>query len=114
MMGHNFSFCKTCETPLDCDFCDKLAALREPGGMTLEELKAEAKRQGYKLIKDKRPRFERCLCGHNVHQWHYHKGKTWVTCKICGLQSLPAEGGESQAIEMWNRMILEKREERKL
>ena len=81
MMGHNFSFCKTCETPLDCDFCDKLAALREPGGMTLEELKAEAKRQGYKL---------------------------------CGLQSLPAEGGESQAIEMWNRMILEKREERKL
>ena len=24
-MGHSFSFCKTCETPLDCDFCDKLA-----------------------------------------------------------------------------------------
>ena len=114
MMGHNFSFCKTCETPLDCDFCDKLAALLEPGRMALEELKAEAKRQGYKLIKDKRPRFERCLCGHNVHQWHYHKGKTWITCKICGLQSLPAEGGESQAIEMWNRMILEKRKERKL
>lgn len=28
-MGHKFSFCKTCETPLDCDFCDKLDALRE-------------------------------------------------------------------------------------
>lgn len=51
-MGHSFSFCKTCETPLDCDFCDKLVALIEPGHMTLEELKAEAKRQGYKLIKD--------------------------------------------------------------
>lgn len=51
-MGHNFSFCQTCETPLDCDFCDKLTALLEPGYMTLEELKAEAKRQGYKLIKD--------------------------------------------------------------
>ena len=49
-MGHLFTFCKTCETPLDCDFCDKLTALLEPGYMTLEELKAEAKRQGYKLI----------------------------------------------------------------
>ena len=58
-MGHNFSFCQTCETPLDCDFCDKLAELIEPGCMTLEELRAEAKRQGYKLIKGKKPRFER-------------------------------------------------------
>ena len=65
-MAHKFSFCQTCETPLDCDFCDKPAALLEPGRMTLQELKAEAKRQGYKLIKDKNPRFERCLCGHNA------------------------------------------------
>ena len=28
-MGHSFSFCKTCETPLDCDCCDKLDTLRE-------------------------------------------------------------------------------------
>lgn len=42
-MAHKFSFCQTCETPLDCDFCDKLAALLEPGRMTLQELKAEAK-----------------------------------------------------------------------
>lgn len=28
-MGHSFTFCKTCETPLDCDFCDKLDTLRE-------------------------------------------------------------------------------------
>ena len=28
-MGHNFSFCQTCETPLDCDFCDKLETLEE-------------------------------------------------------------------------------------
>ena len=46
-MGHSFTFCQTCETPLDCDFCDKLTALLEPGHMTLEELKAEAKRQCY-------------------------------------------------------------------
>ena len=29
--------------------------------MTLEELKAEAKRQGYKLIKDEKTQFEPCL-----------------------------------------------------
>ena len=40
-MGHEFSFCKACETPLDCDFCDKLEALIEPGRMTLQELKAD-------------------------------------------------------------------------
>ena len=28
-MGHTFNFCKTCETPLDCDFCDKLETLEE-------------------------------------------------------------------------------------
>ena len=28
-MGHKFTFCKTCETPLDCDFCDKLETLEE-------------------------------------------------------------------------------------
>ena len=28
-MGHKFSFCKDCETPLDCDFCDKLEMLEE-------------------------------------------------------------------------------------
>ena len=28
-MGHSFTFCQTCETPLDCDFCDKLETLEE-------------------------------------------------------------------------------------
>lgn len=28
-MAHKFSFCKACETPLDCDFCDKLETLEE-------------------------------------------------------------------------------------
>lgn len=111
-MGRLFTFCKTCETPLDCDFCDKLVELIEPGCMTLEELKAEAKRQGYKLVKrHPRPTFERCLCGHNVHQWHYHKGQTWVTCKMCGLQGPKVEGSETDAIEAWNARIREKKKE---
>lgn len=110
-MGHNFSFCQTCETPLDCDFCDKLGALREPGRMTLEELKAEAKRQGYKLIKAKRPRFETCLCGHNVHQW-VSGPKGWaVYCKHCGLYGPWAKKSHNAVIVAWNTMILEKRME---
>ena len=112
-MGHKFSFCETCETPLDCDCCDKLAALLEPGRMTLEELKAEAKRQGYKLIKDKKTRFERCLCGHNVHQWCSRRGmENMVYCKHCGLESPWVRGGDDKVIEAWNAMILKKRKER--
>lgn len=108
-MGHKFSFCKTCETPLDCDCCGKLAALLEPGHMTLEELKAEAKRQGYKLIKVKTPRFEPCLCGHNVHQW-VSGPKGWaVYCKHCGLNSPWAAKNKTAVIEAWNEMIRARR-----
>lgn len=28
-MGHSFSFCRTCETPLDCDCCGSLETLEE-------------------------------------------------------------------------------------
>ena len=110
-MGHNFSFCQTCETPLDCDCCDKLGALLEPGRMTLEELKAEAKRQGYKLIKAKRPRFEPCLCGHNVHQWVSGPEGWAVYCKHCGLQGPWAKKSHNAVIVAWNAMILKKRME---
>ena len=110
-MGHSFSFCKTCETPLDCDFCDKLVELIEPGCMTLEELKAEAKRQGYKLIKAKTPRFERCLCRHNVHQWVSGPEGWAVYCKHCGLQGPWAKKSHNAVIVAWNAMILEKRKE---
>ena len=80
--------------------------------MTLEELKAEAKRQGYKLIKATRPRFERCLCGHNVHQWCSRRGmEKMVYCKHCGLYGPWAKKSHNAVIEAWNAMILEKRKE---
>ena len=80
--------------------------------MTLEELKAEAKRQGYKLIKAKRPRFELCLCGHNVHQWCSRTGmKRMVYCKHCGLESPWIKGGNAAVIEAWNEMIREKKKD---
>ena len=88
---------------------DKNVPANEP--LTLEELKAEAKRQGYKLIKAKRPRFERCLCGHNVHQW-VSGPKGWaVYCKHCGLYGPWAKKSHNAVIVAWNTMILEKRME---
>ena len=79
--------------------------------LTLQELKAEAKRQGYKLIKAKRPRFEPCLCGHNVHQW-VSGPKGWaVYCKHCGLYGPWAKKSHNAVIVAWNAMILEKRME---
>ena len=77
--------------------------------MTLEELKAEAKRQGYKLIKAKTPRFERCLCGHNVHQWCSGPEGWMVYCKHCGLNSPWAAKNKTAVIEAWNEMIRARR-----
>ena len=112
-MGHSFSFCQTCETPLDCDFCDKLGALREPGRMTLEELKAEAKRQGYKLIKDENIKFEPCLCGGTRREWWSGPEGVKVVCLRCGLESpwVPRSKGKNGVKKSWNAMILEKRKE---
>ena len=112
-MGHNFSFCQTCETPLDCDFCDKLVALVEPGCMTLEELKAEAKRQGYKLIKDEKIHFEPCLCGGTRREWWYGPEGVKVVCLRCGLESpwVPRSKGKNGVKKVWNAMILKNRKE---
>ena len=76
--------------------------------MTYEELKAEAKRQGYKLIKD-RPyvKFEPCTCGCNRRTTHYHY--------ICGIRSVvyecnkcgkEAEGASEREAKLnWNRKM---------
>ena len=79
--------------------------------LTLQELKAEAKRQGYKLVKAKRPRLERCLCGHNVHQWVSGPEGWAVYCKHCGLEGPWAKKSHIAVIVAWNTMILEKRKE---
>lgn len=77
--------------------------------LTLEELKAEAKRQGYKLIKAKTPRFEVCLCGHNVHQWCGGPEGWMVYCKHCGLNSPWTAKNKTAVIEAWNEMIRARR-----
>lgn len=81
--------------------------------MTLEELKAEAKAQGYKLIKDNpRPKLLRCVCGSNHRGWWTRKKENgsfgeyeWqLECKKCGKRSEWADS-ERGVIEKWNEMI---------
>ena len=75
--------------------------------MTLEELKAEAERHGYRRIKSSRPRFECWLCGHNVHQWVRGPEGWAVYCKHCGLHGPWAKKSHSAVIEAWNAMIMD-------
>ena len=79
--------------------------------MTLEELKAEAKKMGYKLIKDSPyERFLPCTCGCNKRESRfiplsYHRGIVRYVCKKCGKA---AEGvDEKDAKHNWNLMIME-------
>lgn len=84
---------------------------REEMEMTLDELKAEAKMHGYKLIKDNpKPKLLKCTCGRkNFGKWTRPKedgfGFEWkIECRKCGKAS-EWEDREREAIEKWNEMI---------
>lgn len=81
--------------------------------LTLQELKAEAKRQGYKLIKDENIRFEPCLCGGTRHEWWSGPEGVKVVCLRCGLESpwVPRSKGKNGVKKVWNAMILKNRKE---
>ena len=81
--------------------------------MTLEELKTEAKRQGYKLIKDENIKFEPCLCGGTRREWWSGPEGVKAVCLRCGLESprVPRSKGKNGVKKSWNTMILEKRKE---
>lgn len=70
--------------------------------MTLEELKIEAKRQGYKLIKDNPlPKIGRCECGRRPRQWWTSEQRSFYKCDHCGKQS-DAKVKRRDIIEAWN------------
>lgn len=83
--------------------------------MTFEELKKEAKKQGYKLIKIKPSvKFLPCICGCKRRTWWSssymmsdRKSETFVVCKRCGLQSPKVVGNNNDVKIAWNNMILE-------
>lgn len=81
--------------------------------MTLEELKVEADKLGYRLSKkSERVKFLPCTCGCNrrshwfVHSWD--ENKIFFECNNCGLQSPPGYP-EKEARQNWNKMIKEMR-----
>ena len=78
--------------------------------MDLEELKAEAAKLGYNLVK-KKPyiKLSRCTCGENKpSEWFYYTEENKVMriykCDNCGLSALPAKTNR-QARENWNQLV---------
>lgn len=75
--------------------------------MTVEELKAEAKKLGYKIIKVPE-KIEKlgCVCGASsrcVQQWyHFGTNTLFFKCKKCGRKSKEAK---TEAIKLWNEAV---------
>ena len=92
----------------DMVYKEQISAI-QPAQITIKELKEEAKKKGYKLVKDvPYIKFEPCICGGN-HRSHWNglKGHRYTYDK-CGLTS---EWGKSErkAKELWNAMIINKK-----
>ena len=81
--------------------------------MTFEEFKAEAKRQGYNLIKRyERVPLKKCSCGasRSIRCFYSVYGDRY-RCIKCGLEGKPANtlkrGGVKQARLNWNKAVEE-------
>lgn len=76
--------------------------------MTLDELKAEAKRQGYNLIKiQKKEKLLTCVCGCNRRShFDYYKNGKWgygLECKRC--KKIVYGTTEAEVRSEWNKMV---------
>ena len=74
--------------------------------MTLEELKAEADRQGYYLEKKKvYTKLMPCICGKKrIHLWCSSDGTWFYICPKCGRESQPSKT-QIGAKRNWNNLI---------
>lgn len=81
--------------------------------LTLDELKEQAERLGYKLVKaNPYIRFEPCVCGNNRRVTWYNWSKCIVTleCNKCGYKV--SGKNETDAKIMWNTIMREKAKEK--
>jgi len=82
--------------------------------MTFDELKAEAEKQGYNLVKkpEPMPKMQPCLCGRKqIHIWHKSNPDEYqANCPKCGFGK-DSEWASStrRAREIWNERIENKR-----
>lgn len=75
--------------------------------MTLEELKAEAKKQGYKLTKEYVPiRFKPCICGQGyaVKDFKQNPHAYFYRCSRCGFRA-PEARTQREAKIKWNEFV---------
>ena len=79
--------------------------------MTLDQLKAEAEKQGYKLVKkpDPLPRIHPCSCGRQKLQTWWEAGEyqgrgTFLKCPNCGKRGAVGKT-ERETRENWNALF---------
>ena len=79
--------------------------------MTFEELRAEANKQGYNLIKrpDPMPKLKQCICGRKQiglwNRWFDSTDKFQYSCPKCGRQPNIWAKSVREARSIWNEMI---------
>lgn len=84
--------------------------------MTVEELKAEAAKLGYYLIK-KPDKYIPCTCGANSRRFRWINNKPTLTCSGCGYRFTPDKefpnfrGIEGKMRDLWNAEMIKKEEE---
>lgn len=74
--------------------------------MTLEELKIEASKLGYILVKHTTiPKLLTCTCGHNrrTHWFNSKENTHTLVCKNCGKKV--KGNSKTDAINNWNKII---------
>lgn len=72
--------------------------------MDLGDLKIEADRLGYRLVKKTEYAvFKPCICGYNRRSRRQSPDGIFFECEHCGLKSKPGKN-ETEARKMWNRM----------
>lgn len=75
--------------------------------ITVEQLKEEAAKLGYSVVKiNKRPKYIKCICGHNIHTKYFSGGCIFFQCKHCGLKGVAAKT-EYEAIKNFNKAVEE-------
>lgn len=98
-----------CEGKFEVIIEGKKTRVRRVESMTLEELKAEADKQGYRLTK-KQPYvpFPSCKCTNyrkGIDRYQCSEGYFWK-CPICGLTSKPAKLSKD-ADRIWYELTME-------
>ena len=81
--------------------------------MTVEELKVEAAKLGYYLIK-KPDKYIPCTCGANSRRFRWIDNKPTLTCSKCGYRFIPDKdfptisGVENKMRDLWNAEMIKK------